>query len=234
MLFSATMPDDIIRIATEYMTMPFRVEIVNPGIIPERVEQELFVLKKEEKISLLEKLLLEYRRSVLVFCRTKYGARKICHAIRTMGHTAADIHSGRPLSQRRDALAGFKSGKYRILVATDIASRGIDVTGIELVINFDIPENPSDYIHRIGRTARAGALGHAISFVTPEQKRAVREIERLLKTFIAVSKLPELPSRLQEKYNDYGVHHRSNYDRRKGGRKSSRPVFGAASRKTWA
>ena len=193
MLFSATMPDNIVRIATEYMKLPFRVEVARPGTTPERVEQELFVLKNEQKIPLLKKLLSEYRGSVLVFSRTKHGARKICRLIHEMGHTTAEIHSERSLGQRREALEGFKSGKYRILVATDIASRGIDVIGIELVINFDIPENPEDYIHRIGRTARAGAAGHAISFVTPDQKRAVRDIERLLETFIVISKLPELP-----------------------------------------
>ena len=187
------MPDDIVSIATHQMRMPVRVEVAPQGTAAEKVEQELFVLRKEQKIPLLQKLLVEYRGSVLVFSRTKHGARKICHSIRMMGHSVAEIHSGRTLSQRREALEGFKSGKYRILVATDIASRGIDVIGIELVINFDIPENPEDYIHRIGRTARAGASGRAISFVTPDQKRAVQDIERLLRTFIIASKLPELP-----------------------------------------
>jgi ATP-dependent RNA helicase RhlE len=121
------------------------------------------------------------------------------------------MHSERSQGQRREALEGFKAGKYRVLVATDIASRGIDVLGIELVINFDIPENPEDYIHRIGRTARAGAAGRAISFVTPDQKRAVQDIERLLKTFIVASKLPELPQRkfhapMLQKRNDFREH----------------------------
>ena len=196
MLFSATMPDNIVRMATEYMKLPFRVEIARSGTTPERVEQELFVLKKEEKIELLEKLLSEYRGSVMVFSRTKYGAKRICQALRHTGHSAADIHSGRSLSQRREALEGFKSGKYRVLVATDIASRGIDVAGIEVVVNFDIPENPEDYVHRIGRTGRAGNAGRAISFVTPDQKRAVRDIEQLLQTFIVISKLPKLPQHL--------------------------------------
>ncbi|MBI2024197.1 DEAD/DEAH box helicase [Candidatus Giovannonibacteria bacterium] len=194
MLFSATMPDSIVKIATEHMRLPFRVEIARPGTAAEKVAQELFVLKNEQKIPLLEKLLLEYRGSILIFSRTKHGARKICHSLKRMGHTAAEIHSARSLAQRREALEGFKSGKYRILVATDIASRGIDVTGIELVINYDIPENPEDYLHRIGRTGRAGAEGRAISFVMPDQKREVRDIERLLQTYIIASKLPELPS----------------------------------------
>lgn len=193
MLFSATMPDDIVRIATQHMKLPFRVEIARSGTAVEQVVQELFVLKREDKIRLLAKLLDEYRGSVLIFSRTKHGAAKICRSLRDMGHTAAEIHSARSLGQRRAALDGFKSGVYRVLVATDIASRGIDVVGIELVINFDIPENPSDYIHRIGRTARAGQPGRAISFATPDQGSEVRDIEKLLQTLIAISKLPELP-----------------------------------------
>ncbi|MBI3442511.1 MAG: DEAD/DEAH box helicase [Candidatus Sungbacteria bacterium] len=193
MLFSATMPDDIVRMATKHMKLPLRVEVAPPGTAAERVEQELFVVKREEKNRLLDKLLSEYRGAVLVFSRTKHGTRKICKAIRDMGHSAAEIHSNRSLAQRREALEGFKTGRFRVLVATDIASRGIDVAGIELVINYDIPDNPGDYIHRIGRTARAGEQGRAISFATPDQRSAVRDIERLLRTLISVSKLPELP-----------------------------------------
>ncbi len=193
MLFSATMPDDIVRMATKHMKLPLRVEVAPPGAVPERVEQELFVVKREEKNRLLDKLLSEYRGAVLVFSRTKHGTRKICKTIRDMGHSAAEIHSNRSLAQRREALEGFKTGRFRVLVATDIASRGIDVAGIELVINYDIPDNPEDYIHRIGRTGRAGEQGRAISFATPDQRSAVRDIERLLRTLISVSKLPELP-----------------------------------------
>lgn len=195
MLFSATMPDDIVRIATHHMKLPFRVEIARPGTAAERVEQELFVVKKEEKPTLLAELLSQYRGTVLVFSRTKHGARKICKYVCSLGHRAAEIHSGRSLPQRREALEGFKRGKYRVLVATDIASRGIDVMGIELVINYDIPDNPNDYIHRIGRTGRAGESGRAISFAMPEQRGAVRDIERLLQTAIAVSRSPQLTAR---------------------------------------
>ena len=111
-----------------------------------------------------------------------------------MGYSAADIHSDRTLAQRRAALEGFKNGKYRVLVATDIAARGIDVAGIALVINYDLPDNPDDYVHRIGRTARAGRDGKAVSFVSPDQKHVVRDIERLVRRTIPVSVLPELPA----------------------------------------
>ena len=128
-----------------------------------------------------------------MFMRTKFGAKKICQSLRNMGFSAAEIHSNRSLSQRREALDGFKIGKYRVLAATDIASRGIDVKNIELVINYDLPEIPEDYIHRIGRTGRAGMSGRAISFVQPDQKYKVREIERLMRKNLPVSQLPELP-----------------------------------------
>jgi ATP-dependent RNA helicase RhlE len=110
-----------------------------------------------------------------------------------MGHAAAEIHSDRTLFQRKDALAGFKSGKYRVLIATDIASRGIDVSNIELVINYDLPTNTEDYVHRIGRTARAGVSGHAISLAQPEQRQELRAIERLIKKSLPISPVPELP-----------------------------------------
>lgn len=193
MLFSATMPDDIVRIAQQQMKLPVRIEIARPGTASEQVEQELFIVKREQKHALLAKILSQYHGSVLIFSRTKYGARNICKNIYALGITVAEIHSNRSLAQRRAALDGFKSGKTRVLVATDIASRGIDVVGIELVINYDIPDNPSDYIHRIGRTGRAGHKGRAISFATPEQRGEVRDIEQLLRTAIAVSMLPDLP-----------------------------------------
>ena len=110
-----------------------------------------------------------------------------------MGHSSAEIHSDRSLAQRREALAGFKTGKNRIIVATDIAARGIDVVGIELVINYDIPDEAENYIHRIGRTARAGDRGHAITFAAPDQAKEVRSIERLIRTVLPVSEHPEMP-----------------------------------------
>ena len=193
MLFSATMPDSIIKLATSYMKLPVRVEIARQGTTAEKVEHELFFVKKDYKTRLLEKLLVEYKGSVLVFSRTKYGAKRICQDLFKKGFATAEIHSNRSLGQRREALDGFKSGKFRVLVATDIASRGIDVKGIELVVNFDLPESPGDYVHRIGRTGRAGLAGKAISLVTPEQKSKVREIERLIRSTIPISQMPDLP-----------------------------------------
>lgn len=191
MLFSATMPDSIAKIASGHMKLPVRVEVAKQGTASENVEHELFIVPKNQKISLLKKLLSEYKGSILVFIRAKHHAKKICRDLAGEKIFASEIHSNRSLNQRKEALEGFKSGKYRVLVATDIASRGIDVKGIELVVNFDLPENPEDYVHRIGRTGRAGMEGKAISFALPEQNSKVRDIQRLIRMILPVSKLPE-------------------------------------------
>lgn len=194
MLFSATIPKEIMEIAAKYMKLPVSVEIAPSGTTVERVTQELFIVKKEAKASLLNKLLTQYHGAILLFCRTKYNAKRIARDIKNMGHSAAEIHSNRSLSQRREALEGFKSGKYKVLVATDIAARGIDVIGIQLVINYDLPEDAENYVHRIGRTARAGHKGHAISFATPEQSQNVRDIEKLIRITLPVAKHPQIPN----------------------------------------
>ncbi|MDP3883072.1 MAG: DEAD/DEAH box helicase [Candidatus Staskawiczbacteria bacterium] len=198
MLFSATMPDGIVKIASGYMKLPVRIEIARAGTTAQNVEHELFVVKKDQKIALLKKLLEEYKGSVLIFLRIKHGARKICYALRDIGVSSAEIHSNRSLSQRKEALEGFKRGKYRVLVATDIASRGIDVKNIELVINFDLPENPEDYVHRIGRTGRAGMSGKAISFAMPDQGSKVREIEKLTRLYLPISDLPDISKHISK------------------------------------
>jgi ATP-dependent RNA helicase RhlE len=137
-------------------------------------------------MQLLERLLMEEEGSVLVFSRTKHGASKIARQIRRMGHTADEIHSNRSQNQRQKALKGFDKGKYRVLVATDIAARGIDVSHIKLVINYDLPDQLDDYVHRIGRTGRAGREGKAISFASPEQKRDVAKIQELINVILPI------------------------------------------------
>lgn len=191
MLFSATMPPEIINMTRQFMKLPVHIEIAPQGTAAANVTQEVFIITREQKRPLLHKLLNEYHGSVLVFTRTKFGAKKVASDIRAAGHVSAEIHSNRSLAQRRAALAGFKNGSVRVLVATDIASRGIDVAGIELVLNYDLPTQAEDYVHRIGRTARMGASGHAISFATPDQKGDLRDIEKLLRKTLPLSKTPD-------------------------------------------
>ena len=192
MLFSATMPQEILRMAAAHMRTPLRIEVAPAGTPAMNVEQELFVVRREEKMQLLAELLKEHEGPVLVFSRTKYGAKKITRQLRDQGHKAAEIHANRSLAQRREALEGFKRGTYRVLVATDIASRGIDVTGIAVVVNYDLPDDPSDYVHRIGRTARAGREGRAISFAGPEQAKDIRSIEQLIRATIKRKSHPSI------------------------------------------
>ncbi len=223
MLFSATMPQDIVKIAQAHMKLPLRIEVALSGTPPAKITQELFFVEKQDKSRLLEKILTEYRGSILIFSRTKHGAKKITSGIRVLGHTVAEIHSNRSLNQRREALDGFRNGKYRVLVATDIAARGIDIKGIELVLNYDLPQSPEDYVHRIGRTGRVASAGHAISFATPDQKGDVRGIERLIRATLPLSALPAglpparasmLPQRPAYPYPRFG------------GPRSGRPGFG--------
>lgn len=193
MLFSATMPNDIVRIADKHMKKPVRVEVAPAGTTAKTVDQELFIVDRKDKLRLLEKLLGDYAGTVLVFTRTKHAAKKVKRVVEKMGHDAAEIHSNRSQAQRKAALEGFKSGKYRVLVATDIAARGLDVDNIELVVNYDVPAHPDDYVHRIGRTGRAGKEGKAITFGTPDEGKEVRNIEKYAGVYLPGSDLPELP-----------------------------------------
>ena len=194
MLFSATMPKSIPSLASAFMKMPIRIEIAPQGTLSETVEQELFVVTKDNKMRLLDSILQRYRKDkTLIFSRTRYGSSRIARDIRNMGHTVTEIHSNRSQAQRKAALEGFINGRFRILVATDIASRGIDVKDISLVINFDFPNNSEDYVHRIGRTGRVGRYGKAISFVTSSNKADIRKIELLIRKSLPILSLPVLP-----------------------------------------
>ena len=193
MLFSATMPAQVVSLATSQMKLPVHVEIAKSGTAAEKVTHEIFIIKREAKKTLLGKLLKQYHGTILIFTRTKHGAKNITRYIRGLKHTAAEIHSNRSLGQRREALEGFRSGKYRILIATDIAARGLDVTGIELVINYDLPDESENYVHRIGRTGRAGDTGHAISFAMPDQGHDIKDLERLMRIALPISEHPEMP-----------------------------------------
>ncbi|MBF0594580.1 MAG: DEAD/DEAH box helicase [Candidatus Omnitrophica bacterium] len=194
MLFSATMPREIMALTSRHMKLPIHIEVARSGTVATNVTQELYIINREQKNLLLQKLLASCRGSVLVFSRTKHGARKITMDLKKININAAEIHSDRSLGQRKAALEGFKVGRYRVLVATDIAARGIDVKNIELVVNYDLPDDADNYVHRIGRTARAGTQGRAISFATPDQFEEVRSIQKLVQIDIPVATHPEVPS----------------------------------------
>ena len=188
LFFSATVPPEIQAIASFALRNPARVEVGANRSVNTSINHAVFPVSFEQKFDLLLALLAkEDFDSVLVFSRTKHGADKIARRLKAANHSVAVLHANRSQNQRIEALAGFKSGKYEIMVATDIAARGIDVAGVTHVINYDVPENPEDYVHRIGRTGRAQAVGDAFTLVTPENFSDVRDIER----FIG-QKIPEL------------------------------------------
>ena len=193
-LFSATMPDKIAKITRKYMNNPERVEVAPAGTAADLVKQVGYVVERHDRLRLLVQLMHDLSGKVLVFSRTKHGAQRISQTLRLAGFDSAELHSDRSQAQRRQALQGFKSDRYRILVATDIASRGIDVSNIEYVINFDLPDKIEDFIHRIGRTGRAGKEGVAISFVSRDQKEELGAIENLIHDRLDLKDLPELPN----------------------------------------
>ena len=181
MLFSATMPVEIANLATKYLKLQIRIEVAPQGTIVKNVTQEMIVLEAKDKMKYLEKIIKENEGSILIFVRTRYGVKNIAKKLISNGHKATEIHSDLSQGQRKKALDSFKSGRSRIMVATDVAARGLDVKGIELVINYDLPDSSSDYVHRIGRTARAGKKGKAISLATPSQLKNIKAIEALIK-----------------------------------------------------
>lgn len=181
LLFSASLSREIEQISSEFLRKPEIVQIGRRANPAESVAQFVYEIPHSRKYALLQHLLLDHKLdSVLVFTRTKHGADKIAKRLAASGVTTATLHSNRSQAQRMQALRGFKSGIYRVLVATDIAARGIDVEGISHVINFDFPPQPEDYVHRIGRTGRARAVGDAISFVTPDDRANLRALEKFI------------------------------------------------------
>jgi ATP-dependent RNA helicase RhlE len=190
LLFSATMAGEVQEFAREHLQHPVRVEVARSGATAERAEQQVFLVGEEEKVALLLALLGQDELSTLVFTRTKRRADRVGKALARGGHQVAVIHADRSQAQRRQALEGFRAGKYRVLVATDIAARGIDVAEIGHVINFDLPHVPEDYVHRIGRTARAEASGRASSFASPEEHDLLRGIEKFTRKAVERAAVP--------------------------------------------
>src|SRR5437763_15154939 len=191
LFFSATMPRAIKDLADKYLTSPAEVSVAPAATTVERVDQRVTMVNQAEKAALLAMILQsEPVERALVFSRTKHGADKIVKQLDAAGISAGAIHGNKSQAQRERALAGFKTGYMPVLVATDIAARGIDVPGVSHVVNFDLPDVPEQYVHRIGRTARAGATGIAIAFCSPDERGNLRDIERTTRQRIDVAPLP--------------------------------------------
>ncbi|PWI53989.1 RNA helicase [Rhizobium phaseoli] len=189
MLFSATMPKAIADLAGEYLVDPVKVEVTPPGKAADKVEQYVhFVAGKNDKTELLRKSLTENPDGrAIVFLRTKHGAEKLMKHLDNIGYSVASIHGNKSQGQRERALKAFRDGSIKTLIATDVAARGIDIPAVSHVYNYDLPEVPDAYVHRIGRTARAGRDGIAIAFCAPDEAKLLRDIERLMGIDIAVA-----------------------------------------------
>ena len=194
LLFSATLPADLARLIQANVNNPVRVMVAPSATTAEGVTQAVHYTSHGDKPDLLLSLLGADQATALVFTRTKHRADRLGRLLGRAGHRVAVLHGDRSLSQRRAALEGFRRGAFRVLVATDIAARGIDVANIGHVINFDLPNCPEDYVHRIGRTARMKTTGRATSFVTGEDQHQLRDIERLLGQAVPLAPGSKVPS----------------------------------------
>jgi len=188
LMFTATMPAEVEKLVRRHMQSPVRVK-VGATAPPARAEQKLYRVQEPDKMPLLLNLLGKSAGRVLVFARTKRKVERLARAVTAQRHRVARLHGDRAQNQRDAAMTGFRTGKYRILIATDIAARGIDVADIEHVINYDFPRCAEDYIHRIGRTARVAASGRATSFVTPTDRACLTRLERLIASELPLVKV---------------------------------------------
>ena len=180
LLFSATLPNNILRISEKYLNNPERIAVGSLSTPIEKIKQETFQITQDKKYHELINQLVERSGSILVFVKTKHGADKIVKRLKYDGHSADAIHGNLRQSKRDRVIAGFRNGKSRILIATDVAARGLDIPLIQHVINYDLPQVPEDYIHRIGRTGRAGKEGSALTFLTPNDRSMWNSISRLI------------------------------------------------------
>ena len=192
MLFSATMPPDVARLSQAILTNPTNVTVGTQGTPIETVTQVVFPVPSYRKTALLEHLLEQMERpSVLIFTRTRHGARKLARTLNDNGHNVTELHSDRTAAQRTRALQGFRAKIYPILIATNIAARGLDVRHITHVINFDVPAASEEYVHRIGRTGRAGDAGDSMVFMSPDESPILARVERQLKVRLPRKVLPD-------------------------------------------
>ncbi|MEY8881090.1 DEAD/DEAH box helicase [Donghicola sp. XS_ASV15] len=188
MLFSATMPKQIEELSEAYLNNPEKVQVARPGKAADKITQSVHFLTKAEKPKKLREILSnDLDALTLVFSRTKHGAEKLMKGLVADGYNAASIHGNKSQGQRDRAIKAFREGEITILVATDVAARGIDIPGVAYVVNYDLPEVPDNYVHRIGRTARAGREGEGIAFCAPEEADLLRQVEKLMKIELPVA-----------------------------------------------
>jgi ATP-dependent RNA helicase RhlE len=233
LMFSATFSDDIRKLAKTICVNPIEIDVAPRNSTVQAISQKLYKVPKEHKAALLCHLLSKSKEQTLVFSRTKHGANKLAKQLNKFNISAAAIHGNKSQNQRTLALANFKQNKVQVLVATDIAARGIDIDLLAQVINFDLPHVPEDYVHRIGRTGRAGATGLAISLVSPEEKKQLRAIERLIKFTITEEEVGEDFSPLHYKPSQQPTQQRQADAKQKPSRQnpSSRKPLSAANKK---
>ncbi|MBU3032122.1 DEAD/DEAH box helicase [Paracoccus marinaquae] len=188
MMFSATMPQAMAELSCQYLDKPIRIEVSPPGKVADKVTHSVHFVPKDQKQDLLIELLDGHRDDrALVFSRTKHGAERLMKHLDRAGFAATSIHGNKSQGQRDRAIAAFKAGSVRVLVATDVAARGIDIPGVGHVYNYDLPNVPENYVHRIGRTARAGHSGRAIAFCASDEVAELKAIERVLGTLVEIA-----------------------------------------------
>jgi ATP-dependent RNA helicase RhlE len=219
LLFSATMAGEVAAFSKKHSTNPLRVEVSRSGTTAKNATQCVYEVSQNEKQRLMMALLSAGTESTLIFTRTKRRADALAKVIGRNGVSVERIHANRSQGQRQQALDGFKAGRYRVLVATDIAARGIDVAEIGHVVNFDLPHVPEDYVHRVGRTARASAAGHASAFCAPEEVPLLNAIEKLIRGPIPRRAIPRESDAFQKALvTEKGLHTQPGHDSRRGRR----------------
>jgi len=219
LMFSATMPPDLNKVAKEALRDPVRIDLAPPSRPAAGITQAIYPVPRNLKTELLDEILSRTEvRSVIVFTRTKHGADRLARQLARRNFTVAPLHGNRSQSQRERALSDLKRGRIQILVATDIASRGIDVEGITHVVNYDVPHTPEDYVHRIGRTGRVDAVGDAFTLMSPDEQKDVTAIERFLGRTVPRVHLPDFDYKMRPReIADSGRPHGGRGSRHGGG-----------------
>ena len=229
LLFSATLPPQILKLSEKYLKNPVRIEVGETNKAADRIEQKVLHVSADDKYATLLRELKERDGTVIIFVKAKFATEKLADRLKKSGFTADAIHGDLDQRHRERVLLAFREKKHRILVATDIAARGLDIPHIEHVVNFDLPQAPEDYIHRIGRTGRAGADGSAISFITPEDALKWRNIQKLMDPDAVLPPLPAGTSSAPQKRRSGGRNRRSGGGGNGGGSRHSGPKKAAAS-----